>query len=475
MLYPQKEERSHRFKLALRTGLPLFFLATILTFARLSEYFQQIPDSFFIVAVFILAVSIYFIFYMIYRGFDEQITDPITHTFTRLKVVSLLKKDIEKYSEYSIVLINIENLFDINARYGTTAGDNVLKTVATEAGQFFLDRGFEKFPVGHFKGGDFLLGLKGNQNTVKPFLEMMCIKFDDFIVNDIEVKVNGAIVDKSLSSDAEALIERLFELKSNEKEDGASINTFSENENFSLLELESNVRYAINNRTFSLMFQPVEADEKIAQVSIKLQDKNEKIIHQKSFIPVIKRLGYEREYNEIVLEKVLGVCKKTAKVSFAFNLSPSVLRNRRFFQRFKQMVETEKIDYRRLAIILSEKEVCANIERYNDLLQEYRALGTRFILDDVGSLNASVEYLKRLKVDIIRFDKSFSKHIDSQAYVPFLHAYKKMCEELGMKSWIKMVDTQELKDIFTEMKIDYIQGNIVSKIINYDKLKEEIE
>ena len=43
-----------------------------------------------------------------------------------------------------------------------------------------------------------------------------------------------------------------------------------------------------------------------------------------------------------------------------------------------------------------------------------------------------------------------------------------------MKSWIKMVDSKELRDIFTEMNIDYIQGNIVSKIINYDKLEETL-
>lgn len=474
MLYPQKKERAHRFMLALRTGLPLFSLATILTFARLSEYVQQIPESFFILAIFILAVSIYFIFYMIYRGFDEQITDPITHTFTRQKVVSLLKKDIEKCNDYSIVLINIENLFDINARYGTTAGDRVLRKVAKEAGQFFLDKGFEKFPVGHFKGGDFLLGLKGNQNTVKPFLEMMSIKFDDFIVNDIEVKINAAIVDKSLSDDVEALIERLFELKATEMEDAVHFKTFLDNEDFSILELEKNVKYAIKNRTFSLMFQPVEAKEKIVQITIKLQDKNEKIIHQKSFIPVVKRLGYEREYNEIVLEKVLAVCSKIEGVSFAFNLSPSVLRNRRFVQRFKQMVAGAKIDYARLVVILSEKEVYANMNRYNDLLQEYRGLGVRLVLDDVGSLNASVEYIKRLKVDIIRFEKSFSKHIDSPAHIPLLNAYKKMCEDLGMKSWIKMVDTKELKGLFEEMNIDYIQGNVVSKIINYNKLEETL-
>ncbi len=474
MLLPKEKERSHRFMLALRTALPLFSLAAILTFASISDYFQHIPTVFFLLAIFILAVSVYFIFYMIYRGFDEQITDPITHTFTRSKLVSILKEDISKYDDYSIVLISIENLHDINAQYGTAAGDNILQNVAKEVSLFFLDKGFDRFPIGHFKGGDFLLGLKGKYNTVRPFVEMMLIKFDDFIIDDIEVKIRGAIVDKNLGSDTQALIERVFELYEADREEDEDVRRSDQDDDLSLLALQEDVRYAMKNRKMSLMFQPVEAEEKIVQVSIKLQGKNENILHQKHFIPIVKRLGFEREYDEIVIEKILQVYKKRSQVSFAFNISPSVLRNRRFFERLKQMVEKEKVDYRGLVIILSEKEVYTNMRRYNELLQEYRALGVRFVLDNIGSLNASVEYLKRLEVDIIRFDKSFSRHIDSPVYKALLEAYKKISDDLGMKSWIKMVDTKEAKKFFETIKIDYIQGNAICKIISLDRLEDEI-
>jgi EAL domain-containing protein (putative c-di-GMP-specific phosphodiesterase class I) len=473
MLYPQEKERSHRFLLALRTGLPLFSLTIILIITSLSDYFQQIPGDFFIFAILILAVFIYFIFYMIYRGFDEQITDPITQTFTRLQIISLLKKEISRHKEYSILLISVENLSDINARYGIRAGDKVLRKVANKTGFFFLNKGFKKFPIGHFKGGDFIIGLEGCQNKIKPFLEMMCIKFDDLTMNDIEIKIKGSIVDTTLSRDVQALTERLFETQSLDSEDGSHLKILHESEDFSLLEFEENVRTAIKERSFSLMFQPIKADEKTVYVSIKLQEKNEKIIHQKTFMPVVKRLGYEREYDEIVLEKVLQVCSKTENISFAFNLSPSVLRNRHFVHYIRQKL-AQTTEHRRLIIILSEKEVYGNMRRYNDLLQQYRELGLRFVLDNVGSLNASAEYIKRLDVDIIRFDKPFSRHLDSPAYRALLHGYMQMCKELRMKSWIKMVDTQENKAYFEAMKIDFIQGHAVSKIVNLDKLEEEL-
>lgn len=473
MLYPQEKERSHRFLLALRTGLPLFSLTIILIITSLSDYFQQIPGDFFILAILILAVFIYFIFYMIYRGFDEQITDPITHTFTRVQVISLLKKEISKHKEYSILLISIENLSDINARYGIKAGDKVLRKIAYKAGTFFLNKGFKKFPIGHFKGGDFIIGLEGSQNKIKPFLEMFCIKYDDLIMNDIEIKIKGSIIDTALSRNVHALIEGVFEAHSNQSEDESDPKILTQNEDISLLEFEENVQTAIKERSFSLMFQPVEADEKTVHISIKLQGKNGKIIHQKTFMPLVKRLGYEREFDEIVLEKVLEVCKRIENISFVFNLSPSVLRNRHFAYYLRQKL-AQNAEGKRLIIILSEKEVYGNMRRYNDLIQQYRDLGLRFVLDNVGSLNASVEYIKRLDVDIIRFDKPFSRHLDSPAYRALLHGYMQMCTELGMRSWIKMVDTQESKAYFEAMKIDYIQGYAVSKIVNLDKLEEEL-
>lgn len=472
MLYPQQKERSHRFMLALRTGLPLFFLATILTFARLSDYLQNIPISFYFIALIVLSVSIYFIFYMIYRGFDEQITDPITHTFTRSKVISILDDEINKYEKYSIVLIAIDNLSDINIRYGTKAGDKVLKVISTEVGNFFTEKGFDKLPIGHFNGGNFLLGLNDDISTVKPFLEMMYLKFDDYIVNDIEVKIKGAVVDKNLSTDVNALSERLFELCETEYQDEAKITM--EEDDLSLLELHEDVKYAIKNKSLSLMFQRIKAEEKIVQVSIKLRGKNKNIIHQKSFMPVVKRLGYEREYDELVLEKILELNKGLKNISFAFNISPSVLRNRRFMQHFKQMAKNKNISYARLIILLSEKEVYANMQRYNELIQEYRALGLRFVLDNVGVMNASVEYIKRLEVDIIRFDKNFSKHIASPAYNSLIKAYISMAKEMKMKSWVKMVDSKEMEEVFDQMSIDYIQGNEVSKIVSYEQLQENI-
>jgi GGDEF domain-containing protein len=71
-------------------------------------------------------VSIYFIFYLIYRGFNVKITDDVSKTFTREYLFGYLKKELKTNKEYTLILVSIDNLNDINSLYSIKNGDKVL-------------------------------------------------------------------------------------------------------------------------------------------------------------------------------------------------------------------------------------------------------------------------------------------------------------------------------------------------------------
>ncbi len=78
MNYTEQKEREHRFALALRMGLPIFFLSSVTLFALLTQRYTTF-SSLVILSVALLGVMIYFIFYLIYQSIHENITDTITH------------------------------------------------------------------------------------------------------------------------------------------------------------------------------------------------------------------------------------------------------------------------------------------------------------------------------------------------------------------------------------------------------------
>ena len=110
MLLPQTREREYRFRLALRMVLPIFALVFALILHTFITNQKNINISFYVEATLILFFSIYFIFYLIYKGFDTKITDNISKTFTREYIYDYLDDDTDKLAkEYAERKINIKN------------------------------------------------------------------------------------------------------------------------------------------------------------------------------------------------------------------------------------------------------------------------------------------------------------------------------------------------------------------------------
>ena len=217
MLLPQTKEREYRFRLALRIGLPIFALVVALISSSLITNYKNLHFSFYIELILLVAFSIYFILYLIYSGFDVKITEDVSKTFTREYLYSYLKKEIKDKKEYSLVLITIENLHDINTQYGLKNGDKTLYEVAKWVGKYFKNENINNFPLGHIKGGDFIIGLEGEKEKYNTMVELLSLKSGEFKVNDIEVKISAAITDTSYSSELNYMVENLFELQEKNK------------------------------------------------------------------------------------------------------------------------------------------------------------------------------------------------------------------------------------------------------------------
>ncbi|MDD5203292.1 MAG: diguanylate cyclase, partial [Sulfurimonas sp.] len=253
MLLPQTKEREYRFKLALRMGLPIFaLLITFFLTTSISES-QTLSALFYIEAVLLLAFSIYFILYIIYNGFDTRVTEIVSKTFTREYLYEYLKKELKKEKEYTLVLISIDNLHDINTLYGIKNGDKVLFEVAKWIGTYIEKKDIKNFPLGHIKGGDFVLGFKANKNKYNTVLELMCLQAEDFKIDDIEIKISGAITDTSFSNELEYMIENLFEIQEMHRHKKSSQN----NDVIAPNDLEFLVIDALKRKTFIVMTQNI--------------------------------------------------------------------------------------------------------------------------------------------------------------------------------------------------------------------------
>lgn len=470
MLLPEAKEREYRFKLALRMALPIFALAVIVLYSAFSLELKTIPTSFYVTAAALLAVMIYYFFYLIYQGFEERITDPITHTFTREYLLPVLEKAVTN-RPYTLILVSIDNLQDINIEYGTKNGDLILYDTAQWIGRFLQERGVDKFPIGHYKGGDFIIGLEGEKFQHKNILDLLCLKAENKVIHEIEVNISGAIVDTTLTKEVEQLIGRLFDLQ-NEARLSKVENVYEEEIDPS--ELEAAVIHAVKERTFSLMFQEIEELNTISmlETSVKLFSETGKLIHQNSFIPAINRLGLSREFDIIMLEMVVDACN-SSRENFIFSLTlfPSSIRNHLFFEKLQVLIANNEAARGRIMFVLGEHQYYNQVTRYNELLQSYRRLGIFIALDRLGTYQTTMLYLKELDVDVVRFDANYGKHIREEKWQALLRGLAVSMHLLGVKSWIRMIEDEEGYKIAKSLEIDFIQGNYLGKIAPLEALE----
>ncbi len=462
MLLPEKKEREYRFRLALRMGLPIFGPILILISTRLITDNQNLDTIFYVEAILLLAFSIYFIFYIIYKSFDTKITEPITKTFTREYLYKYLKKEIQNNKEYTILLVSIDNLSDINSRYGIKNGDNVLREVTSWVSEYLLSKELHNFPMGHIKGGDFGIGLKGNKDQYNTILELMNLKTSEFKVNDIEVKISTSITDTSYSKELNHLIENLFELRQESKNQKETLNIQEMNPS----ELEFFVVSAIKEKLFTVMVQNVFEDSQsvIKECFVKLKTKDNKTLYPKSYMKVINKLGLMLNYDLMVLEKNVTVCSDKCKEVIAMSVSPTSLRSSYFLTRVRELLDDNKNVKNRIMFILSESEYYSHIDRYNSILKSLRNMGVLIAIDRLGSMHTSFLYLRDLNIDIVRFDSIYTKEIQKRDFKSMIDGFNLMAHEKNVKTWIKMIENEDTKKLATEMNIDYLQGKYLANL-----------
>jgi len=458
MLLPQTKEREYRFKLALRMGLPIFALIIALVSHTLIGNYATLQPSFYIESIILLVFSIYFILYLIYNGFDVKITDDVSKTFTREYLHKYLKKELKTKDEYTLILISIDNLNDINIQYGIKNGDRVLEAVASWIAAYLKAQKIENFPLGHIKGGDFILGLNGLKGEYETILELMCLKSSELKVDDIEIKISGAIADSSYSKELDYIVENLFEIQE------ANRNSKSlREESLSPNELESSVINAINKRKMIIMSQDVFSDKKrvFKECFIKLKTPTDKPIYPKTYLKIINKLGLTIEYDLMVLEEILFNLSAKEGTVYALNISPTSLRNEKFLAKTKEFLRESRV---KVMFVLNETEYFSHTSRFNSIINSLRSIGVLITVSRLGSIHSSFLYLRELDIDTVRFDTYYSNESKIKQNLSIVSGFNRMAHDKKIKTWIKNIEDEETLKLVQEVSIDYIQGKELSSL-----------
>ena len=470
MLYSQKQERVRRFTLALRAGLPvliLIFLVFYTTIDRSDTVSISIRDGMLLAAI--TFIAIYFIYFLMNLSVQEALLDETTQVFNKKTFLS----KVQEYEPSSLVCLSIENLVSLSENYSSEQIDNLLYSISRKLSLTLKQNGLDKTLIGRGRGSEFLIALKQNDSNIQTILENLIE--ENPRINNIDVDYKFAII-MNPNEDFQKAIVQLRDIIASQSEDKQKHKSaHSMKDAKELSTIEKDVIATIQKKKLLLTFRPllnVSNDTvDIYEIAVKLKSETRQDILPRVYLPIINRLGLGREYDLTLIKHVIDLLPLVDKsISFTFNLSPFSLRDSTFQEKLFKYMKEKNVDPSRLIIQLYERKTHHDLSGYLNTLKNFRSHGVKICIDNFGSSNSSMEYMKHFKFDMIQFDRDYVTELDDETSCALLHSLVNMAKELKIQTVAKWVDSEKQKSKLKELGIDYIQGFGVNKPINEDTL-----
>jgi len=168
MLISAREERSRRFKLALRAGIPILTFVSLLFYTTFS---RERPTTLSIENALLMAglvfIIIYFIYFLLELDIKETLLDNITEGFNQMAFIEKLRTQKPK----TVAILYVNNLATINENYGTHAINSLLHALVSKLNNKIYAQNVNESWIGRNSGAEFLIALNIESNLAQTMIE----------------------------------------------------------------------------------------------------------------------------------------------------------------------------------------------------------------------------------------------------------------------------------------------------------------
>lgn len=247
------------------------------------------------------------------------------------------------------------------------------------------------------------------------------------------------------------------------------------------LELERELRAAIQNDELQVLFQPIVNAKSghIARMEALVRWPHPKrgYLSPSEFIPLAEDIGQIEQLGEIVLRtSCIAACKLLQldyPVNVSVNVNPRQLLNRNFPKMVFQTLHDTGLPAKSLILEITEDAIVNDMERVSKVLQEIKNLGISIALDDFGTGYSSLTLLRELPIDILKIDKSFVRTLDQNLNdLKIVQAIIGLGKNLGLTIIAEGVETEQQTRLLLRHECYYQQGYYFSRPIPYETLFE---
>ncbi len=413
-----------------------------------------------------------------YRAYYDSLTGLPNRLLFRDRLVHSLAHATRNRVGVAVMYLDIDHFKLVNDALGHSFGDRLLADISRRL-------------QGALRASDTISRIGGDEFSIllpevvsADAVTGVARKILDSLAQPFRVEGHDLFVTASLGiscfpsdgEDAETLLKCADAAMYRAKELGrnqAQLFTASMNERYvRRLALEQHLHHAIEREQLELYYQPVFDRSRRRYVSVEAllrwRDPVRGIVQPAEFVGLAEETGMIIPIGAWALRTACNQLRlwnqQGLTLSMAVNISAVQLQQRDFADVVRAALEESGIQPEMLQLEITESAAMQNFELSLETMRELRAMNVGIAVDDFGTGQSSLIYLKHFPIDVVKIDKEFLREVTSDDTAAAIVSYViNLAHTLQLKVVAEGVETEEQYTFLRHFACDMMQGYLFSK------------
>ena len=365
---------------------------------------------------------------LVKQAFHDELTGLANRVLFRDRLHHALERRNRGDHHVAVILLDLDGFKRVNDSLGHAAGDELLKVI----GRRIANTVRAGETVARLGGDEFAVVIESVEDGDKP--EMLADRLLTHLKRPVEiggrqiaVGVSIGIATAHIDDDAESVLRNadtaMYAAKASGKGCMRTFDPSMHTEAMQWLELETDLRTALERKEFFLEFHPLVRMEsgrvKGFEALIRWAHPTRGIVPPGGFVSIAEESGLITGIGRWVL---MDACRTATTwshddgfdaPSVSVNIAAKQLESDTLLNDVRLALGISGLDPRRLILELTESDVMREPEAVRVKLEALKELGVRLAIDDFGTGYSSLSYLQYFPVDELKIDRSFVRLIES--------------------------------------------------------------
>ena len=416
------------------------------------------------------------------------VRDQLTSLGNKLALQQQVDDLVSCLEPFTLVLLGLRRIGDINKAHGYATGDLVLMEVASRLQSASV--GSEA--VFRVNSDKFALVIPGDSTEAAQARAREFLAQVDAPVELQELRLLASASAGTVSSPAdglafEPLLQRagLALAEAKKRVDAAAqpmVPFRAEMELASRLRLvlEQELRLCLDGSQFLLVIQPkvslATGHVVGAEALIRWAHPTRGLVSPGTFLQLAREIGVMPSIDAWVLRQAIVVCQGLhsagLQIPLSINLSGDALGDDALPERLGRQLVAAGVPASMLEVEIPEGDLMSDAQASTRTLQALHTMGVRLSIDDFGTGYSSFAYLAQFPVHTLKIDRSFVSGLDNGAENrKIVKAIVRLAHSLGLSVVGEGAETRTQMLQLRRLKCDAVQGFVVARPMKLDDFR----